>query len=87
MSYPVSYLIQAHTVVTSNKSEIKKSEKCGCFYCMQVYSATEITDWIDDTGGDTARCPNCDIDAVIPSSTGYPIDDIIFLQKMRKYWF
>ena len=61
-----------------------QSEKCGCFYCLAVYSPSEIGDWID--GDDTALCPKCGIDAVIGSQSGYPLTQE-FLGKMQKHWF
>ena len=36
---------------------------CGCFYCLHVYAATEVIDWIDD--GETPLCPHCGVDAVM----------------------
>ena len=41
---------------------------CGCFHCQAVFSADGIRDWIDD--GQTALCPRCGVDAVLPDVTG-----------------
>jgi hypothetical protein len=27
------------------QKEILRSEKCGCFYCLEIFSPDEITDW------------------------------------------
>ncbi len=54
------------------------SESCGCFYCLEIYSSLEITDWVDEDQngiGTSARCPKCDIDSVIGSASGYPITE------------
>jgi hypothetical protein len=44
----------------------------------------EITDWIDD--GTTAMCPKCDVDSVIGSAAGFPIERK-FLSSMHSFWF
>ena len=67
-----------------NKDEIIKSERCGCFYCLAIFSPGEIKEWVDDN--DTALCPKCGIDSVIGSASGFPITPN-FLKKMKEAWF
>lgn len=76
--------IAAHKWSGWNRSTLKKSDVCGCFYCLEVFPAIEIQDWTDD--GDTALCPKCGIDSVIGSVSGYPIQRE-FLSKMHDHWF
>jgi len=76
--------IAAHKWSVRNRSDLKKSDLCGCFYCLEVFPPNEIEDWTDD--GDTALCPKCDIDSVIGSLSGYPIQRE-FLSKMHDHWF
>jgi len=83
--------ISKHTsTVTTIKKQLKKDTVCGCFYCLSIFSPSEITEWIvhwnpcDRKGA--AICPYCGIDAVIGESSGYPITKE-FLEKMSKYWF
>ena len=78
-------IIQAHSHSINHKSKILKDKKCGCFYCLKIFSPKEITDWIEDTDG-TAICPHCGIDAIIGESSGFPITEE-FLLKMKNYWF
>ena len=78
-------IIEAHEYSINHKSKILKDKKCGCFYCLKIFSPTEITDWIEDKNG-TAICPYCYIDAVIGESSGFPITEE-FLLKMKNYWF
>ncbi len=78
-------IIEAHTYSINHKSKILKDKKCGCFYCLKIFSPTEITDWIEDEKG-TAICPHCGIDAVIGESSGFSITEE-FLLKMKNYWF
>ena len=77
--------IDAHKYSINHKSDIIKDKKCGCFYCLKIFSPEEITDWIEDTSG-TAICPYCSIDAIIGESSGFPITEE-FLLKMKSYWF
>lgn len=76
--------ITAHKWSGWNRSDLKKSDLCGCFYCLEVFPPNEIQDWTDD--GDTALCPKCGIDSVIGSVSGYPIQRE-FLSKMHDHWF
>jgi hypothetical protein len=76
--------IAAHKWSVRNRSDLKKSDLCGCFYCLEVFPPREIQDWTDD--GDTALCPKCGIDSVIGSVSGYSIQPG-FLSKMHDHWF
>lgn len=82
--------IKAHEYSSNHMAQLKKDKKCGCFYCLEIFSPDEITDWligpirIDENG--TAICPHCGIDSVIGESSGYPITKE-FLTKMKKHWF
>ena len=81
--------IAAHAHSLSHRNELESSDLCGCFYCLRIYIPNEIVEWIDEdaTGiGRTALCPNCGIDSVIGSASGFPITEE-FLKKMRDHWF
>jgi hypothetical protein len=67
----------------AHREEIEKSEVCGCFYCCQTFMNSEIDKWVDD--GMTAVCPYCDVSAVLGSASGYPVQEIIFLQAMHAF--
>jgi hypothetical protein len=74
---------------TEFQKEILKSEKCGCFYCLEIFSPDEITDWHGEDCKEyepLALCPKCSIDSVIGSASGYPIEEN-FLRKMKDFWF
>ena len=53
----------------------------GCFYCLAIFPASEITKWIDMT--ETAICPRCGVDSVLPGGRGTPE----VLREMHEYWF
>ena len=77
-------ILDAHKHSSKHRDEVLRSERCGCFYCLQIYAPSEIVEWIDD--GQTALCPHCPVDSVIGSASGYPITKE-FLEQMHRYWF
>lgn len=78
-------VISAHSFSSNNKSMLEKDNLCGCFYCLKIFSPSEITDWISDTP-ETAVCPYCGVDSVIGESSNYPITTE-FLKAMQEVWF
>ena len=74
----------AHDHCSRNRKEILDSEECGCFYCEEIFSSSEIRDWIDRD--QTALCPKCGIDSVIGAQSGFPVTKD-FLNEMNRYWF
>src|SRR5260370_42393382 len=77
--------IRAHKNCSRHRSEIERSELCGCFYCLASFPPGEIQEWID-RDAKTAMCPRCGIDSVIGSASGFPLSQE-FLQRMHHYWF
>ena len=84
MSNTSNKVVLAHNHSNHHKEELARSENCGCFYCLAVFKPNEILEWIDK--GKTALCPKCNIDSVIGSASGYPIDEK-FLVEMESHWF
>jgi hypothetical protein len=81
--------IRAHAHSSNHREELASSDVCGCFYCIEIYSPAEITDWVDEDEngiGSCALCAKCGIDSVIGSASGYPITED-FLRKMHLHWF
>lgn len=78
--------IEAHKYSFANKKMLEKDNKCGCFYCGEIFSPNEIEEWCEDDPGWTAVCPYCGIDSVIGESAGYPLTKES-LEKMHKEWF
>jgi hypothetical protein len=76
--------VRAHTHAARHRNEIEKSERCGCFYCLQTFAPGEIRDWIGKDN--TALCPRCGIDSVIGSASGFSLSEK-FLRRMHSYWF
>ena len=78
-------VIEAYRFCNNNKPMLLKDKKCGCFYCLQVFDPSEISEWVSDQDG-TAICPYCGVDSVIGEGSGYPITKE-FLKRMRDHWF
>ena len=79
-------VIRAHDHCHRNREELLRSSACGCFYCLGVYAPSRIEKWVNDPNNPTALCPECGIDAVIGSESGYAIN-VEFMREMRAYWF
>lgn len=77
--------VEAHKFSAHHREMLEKDSKCGCFYCLSIFSPGQISEWIEDRG-ETACCPYCFMDSVIGESSGYPITKD-FLAKMNKHWF
>lgn len=75
----------AHDASWCHQEQLSKDNKCGCFYCLKIFSPAEIKTWIDDNSG-TAVCPYCGVDSIIGESSGFPITEE-FLSIMKKRWF
>jgi hypothetical protein len=63
-----------------NAKQVAESKECGCYFCLRVFPSEEILEFIDN--GDTAICPFCNIDAILPNFT-----DKEALKKGLEYWF
>jgi len=77
-------LERLHTYSSHNKELLEKSNKCYCFYCLQTFESSEIKSFLDNE--QTAMCPSCMIDSIIPDSIDETIDENT-LSMMHEYWF
>ncbi len=78
-------VIKAHEFSFNNKNKLENDKRCGCFYCLKIFSPSEIREWIKDSCG-TALCPYCGTDSVIGEYSGFPVTEE-FLSEMKEYWF
>ncbi|MCR5090956.1 MAG: cytoplasmic protein [Oscillospiraceae bacterium] len=67
----------------NNRGALLDSGRCGCFFCLKLFDPVKITGWLRE---ETAVCPYCSVDAVIPESYEYDLDDSLLL-AMKEYWF
>lgn len=79
-----SQLQRLHTYATHNRELIETSDKCYCFYCKSIIDSSEIKDYIDN--GQTALCPKCGIDSIIPDGIEEDVNEEI-VDEMNQYWF
>ena len=79
-------LADLHKKAIYNKDELNKVKKCACFYCCEVFDTDEIKEYTDN--GQTAICPKCGVDSVIPLSDDEKDEDTCeILDKMYKHYF
>ncbi len=67
-----------------NASEIKPGKECGCFFCLRIFPADEIVEFVDDD--QTALCPYCDIDSVIVDGPDVEISKEILAELNKRYF-
>lgn len=67
-----------------NKRAINGSQVVGCYSCQKLFKPDEIKEWVDREL-DTAVCPHCGVDAVLPGSVGGLTSTL--LAQANAYWF
>jgi len=72
----------AHAASSFHLKQLEHEGKAACFYCLRFFNIEEIEDWIDNE--QTALCPKCGIDSVIPETDNVTPE---FLKRMQQYWF
>jgi len=75
---------QAISYATTNEEALQLSNQAGCYYCLQIYDAKEVTDFLATER--TALCPKCGIDSVIPDTAPFELTPKN-LVKLHAYWF
>lgn len=75
-------LVHRHSAM--HRKEVLASAMCGCFFCLKFFESSSIREWTD--GEETALCPRCGIDAVLPQSDTYVLNSRL-LSDMRRTWF
>jgi NAD-dependent SIR2 family protein deacetylase len=73
----------AHRHSLNNRHLLASGGKCGCFHCLKMFDASDVTEWVHDDL--TALCPRCGIDAVLSSK--FDSIDPAFLHRMHDFWF
>ena len=77
-------LRQALHFATSNEKALKNAPKAGCYYCMSIFDASEVTEFLQQER--TALCPKCGIDSVLPSTAPYELTQEC-LKELNAFWF
>jgi hypothetical protein len=85
LSSAPSYLAYLHKRSTNNKGILTLRPKCGCFYCLKVMASNDIHKFTDDN---TAVCPHCGIDSILPGCLFNDDEDMKeSMTKMHKQYF
>lgn len=66
-----------------NAKTLANSKKAGCFCCCAIFDSNKIKDFTDL--GETALCPECGADAVLPE-TDLELIDEAYLHSVKAYW-
>lgn len=69
-----------HKLSSYHRLAMKREPEISCFYCCKKFDPKEIKQWLDK--GQTAICPLCGIDAVLPLSL-----ELGLLKNMKNKWF
>jgi hypothetical protein len=80
-----SKLEALHRLTIHNRTKIESVDRCACFYCKKYFAPSEIEEWVDGAE-DTAVCPFCGIDSVLPEEQAEPLE-IGVIDAMHTYWF
>ncbi|MBI1189674.1 MAG: cytoplasmic protein [Tepidisphaera sp.] len=73
-----------HRLSSRHRDAVLSSTTCGCFYCLKRFSPTTIAKWTDQK--QTALCPHCGIDSVLPENGIASLSDEL-LRVMKQVWF
>src|SRR5215475_11785969 len=74
----------AHKRSSNHRTDIERSQLCGCFYCRKTFAPDRIVNWVREAS--TALCPECGIDSVLGDASGVQINRS-FLEAMHLAWF
>lgn len=69
-----------HDLSLRNKQLLTEKINCSCFYCLKNFNIDEVEEWVHENE-DTAMCPYCDTDSVIPKT------DEKILKEMKNFYF
>lgn len=87
----------AHAYTSFHRKAIEASAQCVCGYCHECFPPAAIRQWTDwlpslpiaersEENGQTAICPHCSVDAVLPGSVGLDLSPE-FLARFHRHWF
>jgi hypothetical protein len=70
----------ASAAAYENRDAVERADEVSCYYCLRSYDPNLIERWTD--AGETACCPHCDVDAVVPGRLS-----MYELRGLHEYWF
>jgi hypothetical protein len=81
-----------HRYSHRHRALVEQSKSAGCFHCGQTFTPQDIREWIEERdavsgkAGETAKCPHCGYDSVLPSAAPIAINEHL-LAAIRSYLF
>ncbi len=89
--FDTARLKEIHHHSAGHRLMIQGAKTCGCFHCEAIFPAAEIALWCDDPEGgltgNTAICPRCGVDAVLPDNIpGVELNPAL-LAAMHQHFF
>lgn len=88
-----SSLEAIHHYCTANRPLLEQSSSAGCLCCGATFAPDEILEWVPEVDpatqqavGETASCPRCGVDSVLPSVAPVMLSPQL-LAAMQAYWF
>ncbi len=86
-------LASIHRYCSHHRPLLERSSHAGCISCGASFAPAEIREWVRDDAGapgsdaaETAKCPRCGVDAVLPSAAPVSLDARTF-RALQAYWF
>jgi len=73
-------IIKAYDETKDNVENIKASNMCGCYTCLNIFEASKVKAYVDNS----AVCPYCGEQSLIPDVDIELTDD--FLLLVNKFW-
>lgn len=74
---------------THNRALLDQSSTARCVHCGASFAPSEIDDWASvdaQAARDTAQCPRCGDQAVLPSAAPIMLD-ARQLEALQRFWF
>jgi DNA-directed RNA polymerase subunit RPC12/RpoP len=83
-------LAAVHRYCSDHRELMDRSSQAGCIQCGATFAPSEVREWIragdGRTEGETAKCPRCGTDAVLPSAAPVALTPAM-LSALQRYWF
>ncbi|MDT0636297.1 hypothetical protein [Spectribacter hydrogenoxidans] len=83
-------LERVHATSHDQRARVMLSRVAGCFFCLRIFPATEIDDWLhpgEDGLGRKAVCPYCLVDSIIADGSGHELTtDLLKAMKAHYFW-
>jgi Zn finger protein HypA/HybF involved in hydrogenase expression len=84
MQRAMTGITQFPILAIKNRQIVEQSTKVGCFHCLQIFDAKEISCYTDNDK--TVICPKCGVDSVVGDACGFKLTEQI-LKTAKQFWY